>query len=97
MPEATIEHLSAEIAQLKQMISALTERLGSMEGAAKALSAVPPDERISEETLLAIAAAVAAYLGHKPKIRQVRLVRSGQWAQEGRVSIQASHRINVQR
>lgn len=97
MPEANIEHLSAEIAQLKQILSALTERLGSMESAARPTAAAPPEERISEETLLAIAATVAAYLGHKPKIRQVRLVRSGQWAQEGRVSIQASHRIQVQR
>lgn len=96
MPEA-VDQLSAEIAQLKQMLSALTERLSSMEGAVIAPSAGPPEERISEETLLAIAAAVAAYLGHKPKIRQVRIVRSAQWAQQGRVSIQASHRIQVQR
>lgn len=97
MPEANLDQLSAEIAQLKQMISALTERLASMEGAVKAPASAPAGEQISEETLLAIAAAVAAYLGHKPKIKQVRLIRSGQWAQEGRVSIQASHRINVQR
>ena len=92
MPEPSLEQLSAEIAQLKQMISALTARLASMEAAPKAA-----EEAVSEETLLAIAAAVAAYLGHKPKIKQVRLVRSPQWAQEGRVSIQASHRIVPQR
>lgn len=97
MPDVNLERLSAEIAQLKQMIGALTERLASMEGAAKAPAAAPAEERISEETLLTIAAAVAAYLGHKPKIKQVRLVRSPQWAQEGRASIQASHRLHVQR
>lgn len=94
MPETSIEQLSAEIAQLKQMISALTERLASVETAP---AASPAQEAMSEETLLAIAAAVAAYLGHKPKIKQIRLIRSASWAQEGRVSIQASHRIAVQR
>lgn len=94
MPETTLEQLSAEIAQLKQMISALTERLAHVETNP---AAAPAEERLSEETLIAIAAAVAAYLGHKPKIKQIRLIRSGSWAQEGRVSIQASHRISVQR
>jgi methylmalonyl-CoA carboxyltransferase 12S subunit len=92
MSQVTIETLSAEIAQLKQMLEILTQRLSSVESVAE-----PAEERLSEETLIAIAAAVAAYLGHKPKIRQIRLVRSASWAQEGRVSIQASHRINVQR
>jgi methylmalonyl-CoA carboxyltransferase large subunit len=99
MPQPNLESLSSEIAQLKQMLEAITLRLASMEGAAtQAAPAPPPPEAgISEETLLAIAAAVAAYLGHKPKIKQIRLVRTANWAQEGRVSIQASHRISVQR
>lgn len=92
MPQPTIETLSAEIAQLKQMLEIITQRLTSVETTGE-----PAEERLSEETLIAIAAAVAAYLGHKPKIKQIRLVRSANWAQEGRVSIQASHRINVQR
>ncbi len=92
MSQVTIETLSAEIAQLKQMLEILTQRLSSVESVAG-----PAEESLNEETLIAIAAAVAAYLGHKPKIKQIRLVRSANWAQEGRVSIQASHRINVQR
>jgi methylmalonyl-CoA carboxyltransferase 12S subunit len=95
MSQPSLETLSTEIAQLKQMLEIITQRLASMEGAAAA--APPPEAEFSEETLLAIAAAVAAYLGHKPKIKQIRLVRQAHWAQEGRVSIQASHRIQVQR
>lgn len=53
-----------------------------------------PEETISEEVLLAIAAAVAAFLGERAHIRQVRLIRTSAWAQEGRVSIQASHRLH---
>jgi methylmalonyl-CoA carboxyltransferase 12S subunit len=43
--------------------------------------------------VLAISAAVAAYLGVRAHIRQIRLVSTGAWAQQGRVSIQASHRL----
>jgi methylmalonyl-CoA carboxyltransferase 12S subunit len=96
MSQPSLESLTSEIAQLKQMLEAITQRLASMETAATAAPA-PAEEKLSEETLLAIAAAVAAYLGHKPKIKQIRLIRSASWAQEGRVSIQASHRIAVQR
>lgn len=53
------------------------------------------EEGISEELLLIISAAVAAYLGERAHIRQVRLIRTGAWAQEGRVSIQASHRLHL--
>ena len=40
-----------------------------------------------------IAAAVAAYLGVRARIRQVRLVQSVAWAQVGRATIHASHRV----
>lgn len=54
---------------------------------------LPIQEQISEETMLVIAAAVAAYLGERAHIRVVRLVPSHAWAQQGRVSIQASHQL----
>jgi methylmalonyl-CoA carboxyltransferase large subunit len=46
---------------------------------------------ISEERLVAISAAVAAFLGERVRIRQIRLIRSNAWAEQGRVSVQASH------
>jgi methylmalonyl-CoA carboxyltransferase large subunit len=48
---------------------------------------------ISEEEVLAISAAIAAWLGVHAHIRQIRLIRTGAWAQQGRVTIQASHRL----
>jgi len=42
-----------------------------------------------------IGAAIAAYLGKRPHIRQIRLLRSDAWAQEGRTTIQASHALPV--
>jgi methylmalonyl-CoA carboxyltransferase large subunit len=49
---------------------------------------------ITEQEVLAISAAVAAWLGVHAHIRQIRLIRTGAWAQQGRVTIQASHRLH---
>jgi methylmalonyl-CoA carboxyltransferase large subunit len=48
---------------------------------------------LSEELMLVISAAIAAFLGKKPYIRQIRLVTSPTWSHAGRVSIQASHAL----
>ena len=52
-------------------------------------------EALSEEVVLVISAAIAAFLGKKPRIRQIRLLGSAAWAQQGRVTIQASHALSV--
>ncbi len=54
----------------------------------------PTAPEISEEELLAVSAALAAFFGVRMRIRQIRLLGSQAWAQQGRVSIQASHRLN---
>jgi hypothetical protein len=56
-----------------------------------------PHDEITEETMAVIAAAVAAFLGERAHVRQVRLVASEAWAQQGRVSVMASHRWAVHR
>lgn len=48
---------------------------------------------VPEDVLLLIAAAVAAALGEHARVRQVRLIASAAWAMQGRVIIQASHRL----
>ena len=48
---------------------------------------------ITEEELIVISAAIGAYLGVRAHIRQIRLVGTTAWAQQGRVSIQASHSL----
>jgi methylmalonyl-CoA carboxyltransferase 12S subunit len=52
-------------------------------------------EGLSEELILVIAAAIAAFVGKKAHIRQIRLIGSAAWAQQGRVTIQASHALSV--
>jgi methylmalonyl-CoA carboxyltransferase large subunit len=59
-----------------------------------ATSSVAAAAGISDEELLAISAALAAWLGVQAHIRQIRLIRTGAWAQQGRVTIQASHRLH---
>jgi methylmalonyl-CoA carboxyltransferase large subunit len=49
---------------------------------------------IAEEEVLAMSAAIAAWLGVQAHIRQIRLIRSSAWAQQGRATIQASHRLH---
>jgi methylmalonyl-CoA carboxyltransferase 12S subunit len=75
------------ISELESQIAALTKRLQELEGK----TAAP--EGITEEEVLAISAAVAAYLGVRAHIKQIRLIGGNAWAQQGRVSIQASHRL----
>jgi methylmalonyl-CoA carboxyltransferase large subunit len=97
----------ADIAQLmlqvQEQISALNDRLARLETRAAAdlpgREAAPPARApappsITEEEILAVTAAVAAFLGVRPRIRQIRLIASRAWAQQGRVSIQASHRLH---
>jgi methylmalonyl-CoA carboxyltransferase large subunit len=61
---------------------------------AKVAPAAPAAPELSEEELLAVSAALGAFFGVRMRIRQIRLVSSQAWAQVGRVSIQASHRLH---
>ncbi len=56
-----------------------------------------PHGEVTDETMAVIAAAVAAFLGERAHVRQVRLLASEAWAQQGRVSVMASHRWAVHR
>jgi methylmalonyl-CoA carboxyltransferase large subunit len=97
----TVEELQAQIAELSKHIEYLEQRHAGANGAAKvpAPAAAAPVRlepvvaEITEEELLAISAAIGAYLGVRAHIRQIRLVSTSAWAQQGRVSIQASHRL----
>jgi methylmalonyl-CoA carboxyltransferase large subunit len=97
----TLEQLQAQLAEISKRMKLLEGQEG-----AKATAAVPVQTDavpsvlmesvpagIAEEELLAISAAIGAYLGVRAHIRQIRLVSTSAWAQQGRVSIQASHRL----
>mgnify|MGYP000379611134 CR=1 FL=1 len=75
--------------EMREQIAALTLRVNTLEQSAAIAAATPAP--VSEEDMLAISAAVAAFLGVRARIRQVRLVHSSAWAQVGRMGTHASH------
>lgn len=91
---AVIDELRAEVSSLAARVAELEAR--QAQTGAPAPAAAPPAaaDTVSQEEMLAISAAIAAFLGVRAKIRQVRLVHSATWAQVGRVHIQASHRVH---
>src|SRR5579871_1497693 len=103
MSRVTTKDLAAALEQLQAQMAEITKRLATMAHSADSVieepepapAATPSPEPagITEEELIAISAAIGAYLGVRAHIRQVRLVSSNAWAQQGRVSIQASHRL----
>jgi len=110
MAKITMKQLAELLEQVQSQLTALSERVQQLEGTAaiepppEAVSASPavqektPPEpekpEITEEELLAISAALAAYLGVRVHIRQIRLLSSRAWSQQGRVTIQASHNVH---
>jgi methylmalonyl-CoA carboxyltransferase 12S subunit len=102
--ETLLAEIRAQLADLGERVSRLEKERGAervaanqrgteaaREGTGLAAGSASPTTPISEERLLAISAAVAAFLGERVRIRQIRLIRSNAWAQQGRVSVQASH------
>jgi methylmalonyl-CoA carboxyltransferase large subunit len=74
------------VAELKALVAELTARVQTLEEvAAKA------HPEVSEEMLLAISAACAAYLGKRATIKQVHLRRGSSWTAQGRAAAQQSH------
>jgi methylmalonyl-CoA carboxyltransferase large subunit len=101
---------NSEIAELARAVESLRREVAGLKDRTQALETalirrvheqVPlPRESgqaagLSEELVMVISAAIAAYLGVKPRIRQIVLVQSHPWSQQGRVTIQASHTLAV--
>jgi methylmalonyl-CoA carboxyltransferase large subunit len=97
-----LEALRRELGRLGERVAALEATVGAAPRAIPVAApapapapAAPPQEEISEELVLVISAAIAAFLGKRPHIRQIRLLGSAAWAQQGRVTIQASHALGA--
>ena len=99
-----IKDISVTLEEMQAQMAALTERVARLEAGSKiqppaAATAetvpkpmappVPVKQAITEEEVLAVSAALGAYLGIRVHIRQIRLLSSSAWAQQGRVSVQA--------
>jgi methylmalonyl-CoA carboxyltransferase large subunit len=65
-------------AELLELVKSLSERVDSLESEIKSIRMLTNDE-ISEDVMVAIAAAVAAFLGHRARKRQASFTRSNAW------------------
>lgn len=63
--------------QLQEQLAVLAERVATLEAE---LAALKENQEIPEEDLVAIGAAVAAYFGHKARVRAVRYGQQARWA-----------------
>ena len=65
-------------AELLELVKSLSERVDSLEVEIKSLRMLTNDE-VSEDVMVAIAAAVAAFLGHRARKRQASFNRGNSW------------------
>jgi methylmalonyl-CoA carboxyltransferase large subunit len=89
---AALGELAVRVAAIEER-SALTAKSPAAAVAEPPAAAAPAAPAVADELVLVIAAAVAAFLGERAHVRQIRLISSSAWAQQGRVSVQASHRL----
>ena len=98
MVETSPVELQSILEDIRSQLANLAERLTRVEAREPAppqpAVAAPHPPVLTETKLLAISAAVAAFMGERVRIRQIRLVRSNVWAQQGRLSVQASHQLH---
>jgi methylmalonyl-CoA carboxyltransferase 12S subunit len=100
MAKHDIKALEEELQELRQRVEKLESLLAAQKAAAPAAQAAASKEveqGITPEIVLAISAAVAAFLGKRASIRQIRLSGESPWAQQGRATVQASHGIEFVR
>ncbi len=97
-----VDDLTALLQDIRDQLAGLTARVARLEGVGQTIvsqsSAQPEAQQrpdLTEEEILAISAAIAAYLGVRVRVKQIRLIGSSAWSQVGRVSIQASHRLHT--
>lgn len=87
--EAELQELRKRVEKIESLLAATTktaapeDRAKNPEPAAK--------QEISADIVLVISAAVAAFLGKRASIRQIRLTGESPWAMQGRATVQASH------
>ncbi len=88
-PRAGVTAMSTD-AELLELVKSLMERIDGLEIKIKQLE-LQTQQDVPEETLVAIAAAVAAYLGHRAKRRQPHFTTGRNWTSNTRRSQHAHH------
>lgn len=106
--ERRLSELSTQIKALEARIAELSQSAPLRDAAAaQAKAAQTPPEKpagaeVTPEILVVLAAAATAYLGKNVRVRSAKALQSpyrivNLWAQQGRVSNQASHNLRWRR
>ncbi|HHV22647.1 MAG TPA: hypothetical protein GXZ30_14135 [Propionibacterium sp.] len=74
------------LAEVTDLLRSVSDRLDVIE---RRLTDLEARTEIPEDVVLAISAAVAAYLGHRAKVRAIHFSRPGSWAEQGRQAVQS--------
>lgn len=86
--ETEIRELRLRIERLEALLAASAQKEKQ-----QPVAPSPIRSEIAPDILLAISAAVAAFLGKRATIHQIRLTGTTAWAMQGRATVQASHGI----
>jgi len=86
MSETDDSDTTHSVAELRALVAELAARIQTLEE-----QAAQRHPEVSEDVLLAISAACAAFLGKRATIKQVHLHRGSTWAAQGRAVHQQSH------
>ncbi len=105
--ERRLSELRTQINALEARIAELSQSPALRDAAAQARAAQttpgkPIQAEVTPEILVVLAAAATAYLGKNARVRSARMLQSpyrivNLWAQQGRMSIQASHNPRLRR
>ncbi|WP_040158599.1 hypothetical protein [Nigerium massiliense] len=82
------------VVELQALVADLTARLSALEGEVATLKQQQTEE-VPEDVLVAISAAVSAYLGFKATVRAVRLRGNSNWALQARRAAQDRQVLHV--
>ena len=98
--ETTVKALQLRVVELKSFEAARAQQgaVDAMADATESLDKTAGEEnrQIKHETLAAITAAAATFLGRKVHVRSAQprpASEAGAWAQQGRVIVQTSHNL----
>jgi methylmalonyl-CoA carboxyltransferase large subunit len=76
------------VAELLATMQVLAERVEQLESELAAVRTKVPPEEVPAEVVVAISAAVAAFLGHRARLTQVHYRTGAAWTQQGRAAVQ---------
>ena len=83
-----------DLEELLATVAALAARVEALESELQSVRAEIPAPPVPDEVVLAITAAVAAFLGHRAKLKQIRYSPRPEWAQQGRAAMQRRNLIH---